>query len=178
MTEQAIHPDSINDLKIALKFTQDDLLSNRTGQLSEMQLYQLRVRRRQSILLGLGLTFIFTLIASLMLYNATPIRLFIGIGVTLCNALVLGILGRYWMRLTADIRAEQVDIISGELERVVKPVTQRIINYMIRIGQVEVIVPKDTFKVFEHQTHYTLYRTHYTGTLLSAERTPNLPTEQ
>lgn len=177
MTEHAIHSDSIVPLSIALKFTPDDLHDNRAGQLSEMQIYQLRVRRRQSILLGLGLTLVFTLIASFMLYNATPIRLIIGIGVTLCNALVLGILGRYWMRLTADIRAERVDIISGELERVVKPVTRRITNYMLRIGQVEVIVPKETFKIFEHQTNYTLYRTPYTGTLLSAEKVSSAVTE-
>lgn len=170
MNTKAIHADSIDSLKIALKFTDDDLSNNRTGQLSEMQIYQLRVRRRQSILIGLGLTVIFALVASLFLYQTTPIRLVIGIGVTLCNALMLGVLGRYWMRLTADIRAEKADIISGQLERVVKPVTRRITNYMIRIGQVEVIVPKDTFKIFEHQANYHLYRTHYTGTLLSAEK--------
>jgi hypothetical protein len=170
MTEQSNPSDAIATLKNTLKFTDDDLMHNRTGQMSEMQIYQLRVRRRQSILIGLALTFVFTLIASLFLYQATPIRLIIGIGVTLCNAFILGVLGRYWMRLTGDIRAGKVDIISGQLQRVVKPVTRRLTNYMIRIGQVEVIVPKDTFKVFEHETTYRLYRTHYTGTLFSAEK--------
>lgn len=170
MTEQSNPSDAIATLKNTLKFTDDDLMHNRTGQMSEIQIYQLRVRRRQSILIGLALTFVFTLIASLFLYQATPIRLIIGIGVTLCNAFILGVLGRYWMRLTGDIRSGKVDIISGQLQRVVKPVTRRLTNYMIRIGQVEVIVPKDTFKVFEHETTYHLYRTHYTGTLFSAEK--------
>jgi hypothetical protein len=157
-------------LQAALRFTLDDLYDNQSGQLSEVQAYYLRVRRQRSVLIGVAIAVVFAFIATLFLYNATPLRVLIGIGVTLCNAAMLGIFGRYWMRLTGDIRAGTVQAHSGTLERIIKPITRRVLNYILRIHDVDVYVPKDTFDLFEHHATYTLYRTPYTGTLLSAEK--------
>jgi hypothetical protein len=93
-----------------------------------------------------------------------------GIGVTICNAALVGLLARHWLRLPADIREGRAIANSGELERVIKPVSRRVMQYMIRVREAEVMVNKDVFEAFEHQRPYILYRAPYTGTLLSADR--------
>jgi hypothetical protein len=157
-------------LQDTLSFDTTDLEANRTGTLSEMQHYNLRVRRRRSLVVGLGLMFVFAFIATLFLYQGRDILTFIGIGVTLCNAAMLGIFGRFWMRITADIRNQTVTKASGKLERVVKPINRTVWNYLIRVDETEIYVPKETFEAFEHKLPYTLYMTRYTGMLLSAEK--------
>lgn len=158
----------------ALRFSPDDLAANRAGQLSEVQLYHLRVRRRQSIAIGLGMMLFFVITATLLIFmgsrSGSPILTLIGIGVTLGTAAIGGIFARFWFRLGADIAGGRVFSITGPLERVVKPVSRRVMNYMIRVGEVEVFISKEAFDVFEHQQIYTLYRAPYTGTLLAAER--------
>ncbi len=158
------------ELQSALRFGAEDLQANRAGQLSEVQMYYLRLRRMRSIQLGVVVALIFAFIATLFLYDASAVRGLIGIGVTLCNAALLGIFGRYWMRLTGDIRAGTVEAHNGQLERVIKPVTRRVLNYVLRVNGIDVYVPKETFDLFEHQAVYTLYRTKYTGALISAEK--------
>ena len=159
----------------AIGFTPDDLAVNREGRLSEMQDYRLRVRRQRAALSGVGLVFIGAFIASGFIFmgrqQSNGILTLLGIGVTLCNAAITGVFARYWLRLNADIRGGKVNAISGNLVRVVKPVTRRVVNMLIRIDEVELLVSKDVFDAFEHEQRYTLYRTPYTGTLLSAERT-------
>ncbi len=160
-------------LQQTLRFRPEDLEANRTGQLSDLQTYQLRVSRRRSMLIGLGMALVFAFIASLFIYssrNGSQILLLIGIGVTLCNAALLGVFGRHWVRLSADIRRGQVVTHTGPLERIIKPMTRRVFNYVIRVEDAELFVPKETFEAFEHEQVYTLYRAPHTGTLLSAEK--------
>jgi len=162
-------------LQQTLNFSGDDLTANRDGSLSEIQHYNMRVRRRRSLLVGMGLMVVFAFIATLFIYQGvqsggSDILIFIGIGVTICNAAMLGIFGRYWMRLTADIRSQTVVAASGALERVVKPINRTVWNYLIRVEETEVYVSKETFEAFEHKIPYTLYLARYTGTLLSAEK--------
>jgi hypothetical protein len=161
-------------LQQALNFTADDLLANREGRLSEMQEYRLRVRRQRAALIGVALVLAGVFIATLFLFLAqrtsNSILTLVGIGVTLCNAALTGVFARHWMRLNADIRGGTVLMTEGVLERVVKPVSRRVYNYVVRVGEVEIFVSKDTFDAFQHQQPYTLYRAPYTGTLLSAEQ--------
>lgn len=165
---------NVNDLQQALNFSDDDLNANRNGALSEMQMYQLRVQRRRGIFTGVLILLVVALIATLFIFfggqNDSPILTVIGIGITLCNAALTGIFGRYWLRLTGDIRRGEVNALQGELVRVVKPVTRRVANTLIRIDEVELLVNRTTFDAFQHKQRYILYRAPYTGILLSAER--------
>lgn len=160
-------------LMTALRFTPEDLAANRAGRLSEVQVYHLRVRRQRSILSGIGLILAAALIATLFLFAGrrgdNPILMFVGMGVTLCSAAFTGIFARHWLRLSADVQAQTVQVISGRLERVVRPVTRRVVNYAVRVETVEVVVSKDIFEVFQHKSDYTLYQARHSGLLLAAE---------
>ena len=163
-----------SDLMQEFRFNQDDLDANRSGQLSEMQDYNLRVRRRRAIFLGVVILVVVMFIATLMIFLGTReggslILTLLGVGVTLCTASLAAIFGRYWLRLTADIREQRVMISEGSLERVIKPITRRVVNYMVRVGDAEVFVSKEAFDIFEHDRAYAIYRAPYTGLLLSAE---------
>ncbi|GAB4513993.1 MAG: hypothetical protein OHK0046_15450 [Anaerolineae bacterium] len=156
-----------------LGFSPQDLEANRAGQLSEMQHYRLRLRRSRSMWTGVAVLLLAVFIASLLIFiggNGSPILTLIGIGVTICAAAMMGMFTRYWFRLTTDIQAGTVEAYQGELERVIKPVTRRVLNYLIRVDGAEVYVSKDAFELFEHKQPYALYRTRHTGTLLAVER--------
>jgi hypothetical protein len=76
--------------------------------------------------------------------------------------------GRTWMRLSADMRGGQVEIIAGPMERVIRP-TSRVNNYVLRVEGVDFVVRKDLFKLFRHQQPYRLYRSPHARVLLAAE---------
>lgn len=161
-------------LQRELAFMPDDLAANRAGRISEMQEYRLRGKRRRSIGIGMLSVLVAAFIASVFIFlgwrNANAILTLVGIGVTLCSAALTGVFARYWLRLSADIRGGEVIATRGQLERVVRPVTRRVVNTVIRVGEVEVFVSKEAFDIFEHRTDYTLYRLPYTGQLLSVEK--------
>lgn len=155
------------------EFSAEDLETNRGGQLSEMQHYRLRIRRQRTALISIAVVLVLAFLAALCIYggrDGSPILTFIGIGITLCSAAITGILGRSWLRLNADIRGNRVDALNGTLERVLKPVNKRVITYVLRVNGASFTVSKEAFILFEHEKPYTLYRTPYTGTLVSAER--------
>ncbi|NOG48993.1 MAG: hypothetical protein HND48_05650 [Chloroflexi bacterium] len=52
----------------------------------------------------------------------------------------------------------------------VKPVNRRIVTYLLRVESAEFSVTKETFKLFDHEKPYALYRAKFSGLLLSAER--------
>ena len=121
------------------------------------------------------MTVVMVFIASLFIFagqqeDGSAILTAIGIALTLLNAAFIGIFARFWLRLSADIGEKRIQTTTGNLERVIKPVNRRVLNYLIRVGEVEVFVPKAVFDAFEHNVPYTLYRAPYTGTLLAAER--------
>ncbi len=165
--------DSEITLMSALNFTAEDLSHNRAGELSEMQHYRLRVRRRRAEIIGAVVIVFGVIIASLLIYlsrrSDSGILYLIGIGLTICCAAITGVVARFWLRLNADINGRRVHINSGTLERVLKPINRRVITYILRVDGAEVAVSKETFRLFEHEKPYTLYRAPYSGTLLSAE---------
>jgi hypothetical protein len=159
----------------ALRFSEADLSANRTGALSESQTALLQTRKSRLMLIGICAFFILAFIATVFIFlgskpDNSGILTIIGIGLTICNALVVGIIFRQWLKLNADTSAKKVAIITGKLERVLKPLNKRVITYIIRVNGTETVIPKDVFVVFAHGKTYTLYRTPYTGILLSAER--------
>ena len=162
-------------LATEIGFTADDLAANRAGELSERQAYTLRLRRRRSIAIGLVILLVVIFVATLFLFAGTReggsvILSIIGVALTVCNAALMGVFARYWMRLTGDIQRGEAMAYTGELERVLKPVSRRVVNYMIRVEEAEVFVSKEAFELFEHEAPYTIYRAPYTGPLLSVER--------
>lgn len=154
-------------------FTLDDLAANRSGRLSEVQLYRLRLRRMRSVAAGLAVLLVMALAASLCIFGGargSSILLVIGLCLTVVAAVVMSTFARHWLRLSADIREGIASSFAGKLERIVKPVNRRIATYLLRVGGAEFSVSKDAFRVFEHEGMYTLYRAKFTGALLSAEK--------
>ncbi|MBK8134866.1 MAG: hypothetical protein KA401_00750 [Anaerolineae bacterium] len=155
-----------------LDFSAADLAANRDGQLSETQVNRLRLQRNRAAAAGLGILFVLALVASICIFAGTRgsgILLVIGLGLTIVSAVVMSMFARYLLRLSADIRESKTSAFSGTLERIIKPVNRRVATYLLRVGGAEFSVTKDVFKVFEHETAYTLYRAKFTGMLLSAE---------
>lgn len=168
--------DAENTLMSVLNFTPEDLTQNRSGTLSEMQHYRLRVRRRRAEVIGVLMILTGVLLASALIYfgrrSESGILFIVGVGLTICCAAATGALVRFWLRLNADINGQRILVNSGRLERVLKPVNRRIMTYMLRVDGAEVAVSKEVFKAFEHEQPYVLYRAPYSGTLLSAEPLP------
>jgi hypothetical protein len=161
------------ELKTYFDFTPADLAANRDGALSEMQRYRLRVRLRRAMLIAGLVIFAGALIATGFIFaggrDGNPILLIVGAGVTICCAAITAIYGRYALRLNADVQAGRALRFEGELARVVRPVTRRVLIYLVRVGEAEAVVSKEAFDAFVHGARYRLYRTAYTGTLLSVE---------
>jgi hypothetical protein len=164
---------SQTDLMSILNFTPDDLEQNRSGTLSEMQHYHLRVRRRRAEIIGVLVILFGVLLATALIYASrrsdSVILFIVGVALTICCAAITGAVVRFWLRLNSDINGQRVLINSGTLERVLKPVNRRVMTYILRVDGAEVSVSKDVFKAFIHEQPYTLYRAPYSGTLLSAE---------
>jgi len=164
-----------SDLMQPLQFTQDDLTANRDGQLGDNQRARLQALQTRAILIGIGGFFGFALAATIFLFFGSENGLFvmtlIGIFVTFCNAIFVGMFARQYMRLSADLNGGEVEIISGEMERVVKP-DGRMNNFLLRINDEEFYVKKDLFRLFRHEVNYNLYRSPHSRVLLAAEPTP------
>lgn len=162
-------------LSQVLYFSDADLLANREGRLSDAQIQTLHRRKTRLMMIGMMIAIGLAFIATLFIFlGAKPdnsaILTIIGIGLTVCNALMVGVIFRQWLKVNSDVSGNRVDIITGKLERVLKPINRRVMNYMIRVQNTETYVPKEVFIAFTHGESYTIYRTPYTGILLSAER--------
>jgi len=161
------------DLMRVFDFSADDLAANRDGNLSEMQVYNLKLRLRNSVLIGVGILLVLAFVATLCLFfgsrQSSLILTLTGIGITICSAAVMGNFARGWLRLNADIRGGKAQRHRGKLERVVKPVTRNVAIYLIRLDGAEFNVGKDALKLFTHEAVYTVYRAHYSGQLMSIE---------
>ena len=161
-----------HDLPSALGFTASDLEANRRGALNHAQKERMkRIRRRNTLIaaamfvaLALGATVLFylgQLNRSLILFGAGAI-------LTMVNAFTVVRAGRAYVRIGYDLRAGKVEILTGEVERVLRR-GRAIDSYMLRINGVELIVSKDVFVGFRHMAPYRLYRAGVSRILLSAE---------
>lgn len=165
--------DHTSALMTALDFTTDDINANRQGNLSKPQTARLKKLRQRNIIIGVIAFFVIVLIATTLIYvgqrNENLILSGVGGLLTVLNAVMMGILGRSYMRTTADLRDGGVETLEGKLERIVKRGKQGD-NYMVRIDQTEIYVTKEIFLQLKHEKPYRLYRTRLSGVLLSAER--------
>ena len=169
---------SAEGLRAALNFTEADLSANRQGQLSIEQIKRLRRAQVRSALIG-ALVFLALVLASTALiyfgqaeYENNAVLLIAGLGLILLNALLVGYLGRGFMRLDSVLRSDGspgVEALVGSVERVLQRGRQRD-SYLIQVADQRLAVTKDIFMQFEHQRSYRIYRTRLTRIMLSAER--------
>lgn len=163
-------------LQTILGFTDADLDANRAGQLSDSQRNVLLRgwRRTRNILivailvLGLAATFILFFGQE----NQSPVLTFIGMGLTVVNALLVGMGARSYMRTQRDLREGGVTALEGELRHTIQlnVRNRRSRVYALDIAGERLIVPRDTFNAFEERAAYRIYRTPSTQILLTAER--------
>jgi len=161
----------VTALMQVMNFTDDDLQANQAGQLGDGQIDRLQRLQQRTLLTGGGAFFVLTLVATGFLFmggqNESVIFTVIGISFTVINAITVGLFGRNWMRLSADIRSGTVQRIAGELERVVKP--GQVSQYVLRVEDFTFDVKKEVFKEFRHEINYAFYRVPHSGILLGAE---------
>ena len=98
---------------------------------------------------------------SLILFGAGAI-------LTMVNAFTVVRAGRAYMKVGGDLRAGQVEVLTGKVERVLRR-GRAFDSYLLRINGVELNVSKDVFVGFRHMAPYRLYRAAVSRILLSAE---------
>lgn len=165
---------SVDKLMPLLKFSHDDLAANRQGKLGDSQIARLKSLQSRALWIGMAGFFGFAFAATICLFfgseNGFLIMTLLGVFLTLVNALFVGVFARQWMRLRADLDAGEIDVIQGELERVVKA-NGRMNNFLLRIEDEEFYVNKEVFLLFQHEVDYAVYRTRHSAVLLAAEPT-------
>jgi hypothetical protein len=153
-------------------FTSADLDANRQGNLSQFQADNLKRTRQRNTIIGAGLFFVIVIVATFFIFfgqqNENPILSAMGGLLTVVNAIMVGMVGRSYLRTNADLRDGNVEVLEGELERIVRPGRQQD-NYLLRIDGTSITVTKEIFIQFRHETPYRIYRTRLSGMLLSAE---------
>lgn len=157
----------------SLSFNEADLAANREGHLSAAQKERLRTMRRRLALINGAIIFAAIIAATLLLFlglrNRSAILIVIGIGITLCNAALCGLLVRGYLRLSADLHAETVQRLQGTAAHTVRLIMRQVAVYIVRIGETELIVDKAVFESFATDAAYNVYRAPHSGELLTAE---------
>jgi len=160
-------------LSAALGFTAADLQANRQGALSPAQLERMEHARRRDALIAAGLFCLLALAATALVYigqfNRNVIASGAGAMLIIINAIMLGRAGRAYMRLSGDLRAGNVERLSGDVERVLRR-GRATDSYLLRISGIDLNVTRDVFVSFEHNAPYRIYRTRISQVMLSAER--------
>ena len=156
----------------ALQFTGSDLAANRQGRLSPAQVARIQHMRRRQLLLAGALFIFFVIGATSLLFvgqrEGNPILTGAGGALIIMNALLVGLVGRGSMRIGSDLRANSVEALAGEVERVLRRGRQGD-SYLLRINGDDLRVNKEVFLGFAHERPYRIYRTRGSRRLLSAE---------
>lgn len=172
MEQTATHIPPVEDLMRPLGFSAADLQANHAGQIGAGQRERLQHLQRRVIFIGSGGFWGIAFLATMFIFfgqsNAVTILSFIGVMLTVINAIFVGMFARQWLRLSADLRDDHVEVVQGQLERVLRP-AGRLNNYVLRVQDVDFAVQKDVFKLFRHETRYALYRAPHSRVLLAAE---------
>ncbi|MCY4147737.1 MAG: hypothetical protein OXE95_08615 [Chloroflexi bacterium] len=159
-------------LMAALQFTGSDLAANQQGRLSLAQAARIQQARRRQLLLAALLFFSFVLGATILLFAGqragNAILTVAGGALIVMNALLVGLVGRGSMRVGSDLRANSVEALAGEVERVLRRGPQGD-RYLLRINGDDLRVTRDVFQGFRHERLYRIYRTKGSRLLLSAE---------
>ena len=161
-----------------LNFNAEDLATNRLGKLSAVQTSRLRGRRKRSMLIGVGAMLVVALVATTFLFlgsqQAASILTLVGWGITILNAVMMGVFLRHWLRLGADISGGAVTALCGDTTFTVRMLNPRTALYLVRVqqdgGAVELDVAREVFEALRrHKGQHCFYRAPHTGTLLAVE---------
>lgn len=160
-------------LKDHLGFSPDDLAANRAGHLSKAQKARLYRDRQRLALINAGIIFAAILLATLAIFfglrGRSAILIIVGIGITLCNAALVGILTRAVLRLSLDLNKDQVETLRGTAAHTVRIIARRTTVYLVQIGEVRLQVDKALFESFATDAPYEVYRAPRSGIILAAE---------
>lgn len=160
------------DLPSALGFTASDLEANRRGALNQAQKERMKRIRWRNTLIAAALFLALALGATILFYlgqlNRSLILFGVGAVLAMVNAFTVVRAGRAYMRISDDLRWGQVEVLTGEVERVLRR-GRAIDSYLLRINGVELNVSKHVFVSFRHMAPYRLYRAGVSRILLSAE---------
>lgn len=161
-----------SSLMRAMRFSAADLQANRLGKLSEAQIERMTLARRRqtsiAALAFLALVFLATLLIFGGQRSQNQILALAGILLIIMNAIMVGSMGKAYMRLGSDLRAGNIVALAGCAERVLRRGRQGD-SYLIRIGGDSLPVTRDVFLSFCHEAPYRVYRTAHGRLLLSAE---------
>ncbi len=161
-----------NDLMSVLKFTQDDLDSNRNGLLSEKQ--------QQKFAEDYNALTISTVIAGLVGGVLLPLMIYLidhnspaGDGSILVVFVILVLAGAvyaWWKKgaVGADLNGKQVEAIQGRIKLSVTGGSKGS-NFKITLGDQSWTVENNIFLAFKNGDPYCLYYAPHSKTLLSAE---------
>lgn len=159
-------------LPAALGFTSADLDANRLGKLSQAQIELMTTKRHRNSLVA-AVSFIAMVLGATILFymgqlSHSTILFGAGAMLSIINAIMVGRAGRAFMQVGGDLRVGQVEMLAGEVERVLRR-GRALDNYLLRIDGAEFFVTRDVFVGFRHEAPYRIYRASYSGQLLSAE---------
>lgn len=162
----------MSDLSQLLDFTADDLRANQDGCLSDRQQARLRRLQGRSALLGGVLVAILILAATSLLFFGqradSDILKLVGVGATICNAVIVGVLARNWFRVSSDLNAGAVRITAGKVRHTIR-VMRRVSTYILQIDDQEFSVSKPVFFAFEEGAAVKVYWSPSSRVLLAAE---------
>jgi hypothetical protein len=159
-------------LPAALRFSAVDLEANRQGLLSPSQARRMAEIRKRNALIAAALFVVLVLVSTIVFYaaqlNRSAILFGTGAALTFVNAIMIGRAGRAYMGIGGDMRSGSVEILAGDVERVLRRGRTND-SYLLRIDSVELTVTREVFVGFRHQSPYRIYRASVTRSLLSAE---------
>ncbi len=161
-------------LAAALGFSANDLAANRQGMLSEAQQTRLQSSwRRQligTVIVVVAIMFGATLVLFFGQRSESAALSFIGVSLTVINAVIVGLGAQSYLRMKGDTSRGGVLVTSGVITHTIRVVSGRVTTFVLKIdGADEVIVSKPIFNAFAEGKSYTLYRTPVSKVLLSAE---------
>ena len=153
-------------LMAALGFSEADLEANRRGALSPAQAARLHSSRRRQLTVALFVFVSLVIGATVLIYagqrSGNSILGLAGAALILINAVIVGMMGRGYMRAGGDLRPGSVEALAGEVERVLRHGRQRD-HYLIRIDGASLYVTKEVFLGFRHEATYRVYRAAHSG---------------
>lgn len=159
-------------LPAALRFSTADLEANRQGLLSPAQIARMISVRQRKLLIAAVLFVVLVLAATVLVYigqlNRSAILFGAGAALTVINAIQVGRAGREYMSVSGDLRRGRVEVLTGDVERVLRR-GRASDSYLLRINGAELSVTKEVFVGFRHEAPYRIYHASVTRTLLSAE---------
>jgi len=162
----------IPTLDEALSITEADLAANRAGRLSEAQKLRLTKGWRRTLWIVIGLVIVVGFGATLALFfgqqGGSLVLTFVGILLTVINAMIVGVGAQSYMRTSRDLRTGSVSEMSGVVSHTIR-VSGRVATYVLKVDGQEVVVPRPVFFAVEDGKPYRLYRAPASKTLLAAE---------